>query len=195
MCADLNKDTLRRRIRNWRDGLTAPERTALSEEVEARIATLPEFLRAETVLTYAHFGSEVQTSGLRARTMLLGKRLVLPRVEGDGLALYRITNPLHDMQPGVWDIPEPVDGLTPVSPEEVGILLLPGVAFDPSGGRLGYGRGYFDRVLAKTSGLKVGLGFDGQVVDQVPTEAHDVAMDLVVTPTRIIRCDTGQEVF
>lgn len=182
------KRALRRRIKDWRDGLSSTEREAMSEQVAGRVFDLDAWRRARCVLTYAPFGSEVATDSITARLLAEGKRLVLPRVGDDGLTLHRIEDLEADLVEGVWGIPEPDPARPIVAPEEVELFLLPGLAFDAEGHRLGYGRGYFDRVLARAPGEKVALAFDGQVVEQVPVGPHDAPVDAVVTPTRVIRC-------
>jgi len=182
------KRALRRRIKDWRDGLSSTEREAMSEQVARRVFDLGAWRRARCVLAYAAFGSEVATDSITARLLSEGKRLVLPRVTGEGLTLHRIDDPARDLVAGVWGIPEPDPQRPVVAPEEIDLFLLPGVAFDAGGGRLGYGRGYFDRVLAGAPGKKVALAFDGQVVTEVPVGPADVPVDAVVTPTRVIRC-------
>ena len=183
------KAKLRQQVRAWRDDLSAHDQEVLTEEVEARLVQLPVFNEAKTVLTYARFGSEAGTTGIVARILMSGRRLVLPRVEGDQLALCVITNPVMDLTPGKWGIPEPVAGLPTVKTSEIDLFLLPGLAFDEHGGRLGYGRGFFDRVLADAGGgTKIGLAFEGQMVDKVPVTKTDVPMDMIVTSDRIIRC-------
>ncbi|MDH4228627.1 MAG: 5-formyltetrahydrofolate cyclo-ligase [Nitrospirota bacterium] len=183
------KDTLRRRIRSWRDGLSAAEVDILSEEVESRLVHVAAFQQARTLLVYAHIGSEVRTSALMARALLTGKRLVLPRVAGDRLLLFQVKNPVHDLAPaGRWGIPEPKDTCAPVEPDQVDMFLLPGLAFDPAGNRLGYGRGFFDRLLGGCPGYKVALALDGQIVETVPVGPGDCPVDAVISPTRVIAC-------
>lgn len=185
------KAVLRNQVRAWRDGLSPHDHQALSEEVEARLVQLPVFAEARTVLVYAAFGSEAGTGGIVARLLMSGRRLVLPRVAGDDLELCVVTNPVTDLAPGTWGIPEPVAGLPVVAADEIDLFLLPGLAFDARGGRLGYGRGFFDRVLQGARGTRVGLAFEGQMVDRVPVTDTDVPVDMVVTSDRIIRCGEG----
>jgi 5-formyltetrahydrofolate cyclo-ligase len=182
------KRALRRRIKDWRDALAPAERDAMSERVARRVFDLPAYRRARCVLTYAAFGSEVGTDAITARVLAEGKRLVLPRVTPEGLVLHRVDDLKADLVAGVWGIPEPDPERPVVAPGEVDLFLLPGVAFDSRGRRLGYGRGYFDRTLAEARGEKAALAFDGQVVEQVPAGPADVPMDWVVTPTRLVRC-------
>jgi len=163
----------------------------MGARVAGRVFTLDAYRRARCVAAYAAFGSEVSTAAITARVLTDGKQLAMARVEGDALVLHRVLDPARDLVPGTWDIPEPAPDLPVVDPRAVDLFLLPGLAFDPGGGRLGYGRGFFDRVLAEVPGVKVALAFDGQLVEAVPVEPRDVAMDGVVTPTRVIECGAG----
>jgi 5-formyltetrahydrofolate cyclo-ligase len=185
------KRALRRRIKDWRDSLAPEERDEMTEQVARRVFDLGAYHSARRVLAYAAHGSEVGTDAVTAGILKDGKGLILPRVTEDGLTLHRVDDPARDLVPGVWDIPEPDARCPVVAPEEVELFLLPGLAFDPEGHRLGYGRGYFDRVLGRASGEKVALAFDGQVVEAVPVGPQDVPVDAVVTPTRMIRCGTA----
>ena len=119
-----------------------------------------------------------------------GKTLVLPRVDAAArvLVLHRVADLDGDVVPGFRGIPEPSPDLPTVRPADVDCALVPGVAFDDDGRRLGYGGGYYDRLLPQ---LRPGVpriagAFDLQIVDHVPAGAHDVAVDVVVTPTRTV---------
>lgn len=182
------KQALRQQISGWRDGLDPAQREAQSARVAARVLAQECYRAADSVLVYAHVGSEVATPALVRAILADGKRLVMPRVAKEGLVLHAVADPETELAAGVWGIPEPLPALPVVAPGDVALFLLPGLAFDAAGGRLGYGRGYFDRVLAGASGRKVALAFDGQVVEAVPRGPRDVAVDRVVTPTRVIRC-------
>lgn len=185
------KSALRKQVRIWRDGLSPHDHQALSEEVEARLVQLPVFAEARTVLVYAAFGSEVGSTGIVARILMSGRKLVMPRVAGNGLELCVVTNPVTDLAPGTWGIPEPVAGLATVAAEEINLFLLPGLAFDEQGGRLGYGRGFFDRVLKDAVGVRIGLAFEGQMVGRVPVTKRDEPVDMIITSDRVIRCGAG----
>ena len=182
------KRTLRRRMATTRDGLPETARDAGATAAMERALTLPAFADADAVLTYMAIGSEVGTNGLISRILGAGKQLVLPRVCGDELMLHRITDPATELVSGRWNIPEPKETLPTVSPADIGLFLLPGLAFDEAGGRLGYGRGFFDRILAQTGGITAGLAFGAQVIEAVPTEPWDVPLNFIVTPDRLIHC-------
>jgi 5-formyltetrahydrofolate cyclo-ligase len=185
------KQALRKRVAAWRDGLSEARRNADGARLAARVLALECYREARTVLLYFAIGSEPATADLVRAVLNDGKTLVMPRIADGDLVLHRVDDPATDLAEGVWGIREPLPDRPRVAPKAVDLFLLPGLAFDPSGGRLGYGRGYFDRTLAGAPGVKAALAFDGQVVERVPTGPHDVAVDLVVTPTRLIRCGAG----
>ena len=110
------------------------------------------------------------------------KKIALPRVDGNDLVLHWVAGP-DDLVKGCFGILEPPASTPVADPNKLDLILVPGVAFDRQGGRLGRGRGYYDRLLAGTSAFKVGVCFDWQIVPEVPREAHDIRMDAVVTPS------------
>ena len=181
------KAALRQDILGRRDAMTPAERSLLSRTIVTGILDLSAYRRAETVLAYASFGSEPGTDGFLRRVLEDGKILFLPRVDRHKrrLVLFEIKDPRTDLQPGVWGIREPRDG--PGMSAEAGavdFVLVPGVAFDRRGGRLGYGGGFYDRLLSTElrSGVAlVSAAFECQVVERVPRDRHDVAVGGVVT--------------
>lgn len=122
---------------------------------------------------------EVDLRGLFGR---IDKQWVFPRVRGEDLKFYRVKNIEAEMRVGAFGILEPMDGLEEVELGEVDIFLCPGLGFDRKGGRMGRGRGFYDRLLkqAKPDAVKIGVCFPFQMVDDVVMESHDVRMDLVV---------------
>jgi 5,10-methenyltetrahydrofolate synthetase len=184
------KATLRRTILARRDALGPPERARLSQAALDRIEGLDAFRRARVVLGFASFGSELDTRPFLDEVMASGRALVLPRVDREGrrLVLYRVASLETDLRPGTWGIPEPDPahcGLA--APADIDFILVPGVAFDPDGGRLGYGAGYYDRLLAAwASPLPplVAAAFELQIVPAVPVLAGDHRVDRVVTESQ-----------
>lgn len=173
-----------------RAALLAEERARLSAAICARAGALPEFTRAATVMLFASFGSEVDTGPLIAQALNDGKRLCLPRVLKPRLmAAYRVTDPSVDLAPATWGILEPRDGLPQIPPSAIDVVIVPGVAFDATGRRCGYGGGFYDAYLPGTrrGTPRIALAFDLQVVDDLPCEAHDLAVDIIVTETRVSR--------
>jgi 5-formyltetrahydrofolate cyclo-ligase len=114
------------------------------------------------------------------------KRIALPRVAGAELTFHWIVR-RAELQPGRFGVLEPA-AEAPGAGSEFDLILIPGMAFDLRGGRLGRGRGYYDRFLAGARGLRLGVCFEDQIVEAVPSEAHDLRMDFLVTPSAIYRC-------
>ena len=112
-----------------------------------------------------------------------GVRWVYPRVDGEHLTFHIVADPAQDLIPGAFGILEPSPGLPEVTPSEIDAFFCPGLAFDPQGGRLGRGRGFYDRLLAQArpTALKVGVCFPHQLVPDTHSEPHDIAMDLVIS--------------
>lgn len=185
------KQYIRRSIRAVRRGLSEAARLAHSRRVWERVAALPCYQHARVVLGYMAFDHEVLTDGLMQQTMASGKQLVLPMVLGDrqDMALYVIEDLGCDVAPGYRGILEPQPQRTrAVAPETLELALIPGVAFDLRGGRLGFGTGFYDRLLSRLpQGIPtVGLAFDFQVIPRLPFQPHDMLLEAIVTEHRII---------
>src|SRR5688572_8239670 len=162
------KHHLRRSILALRRALPATERDWRSRRVWEHITALTSYQHARVVLGYMAFDHEVLTDGLLQQTMVLGKQVVLPMVQPDRqqLGLYAIVDLERDLAPGYCGILEPdPQRAQAVAPEMVDLALVPGVAFDMRGGRLGFGAGFYDRLLDRLPQdvPKVGLAFDFQV--------------------------------
>ena len=174
-----DKETLRNKLWFERETISPERREAAAAAIFARIRELPEFAQAQTVYLYASVGAEVPTSRMIGYCLSHGKIVCLPRIDGEHMSFRRITSPL-DLHPGVMGIPEPGDKAPEVA--SPGFMMVPGLAFDRNGNRLGYGGGYYDRYLAGRSDLfTVGLAYGCQIVDTVPTEFNDVPLCAVAT--------------
>jgi len=181
---DVRKATVRRFVLARRGRLSAQEREAAATSVAARVARLPDVAAAGTILGFASFGTELSTDPVMRWVFSSGKRLLVPYVEGAALRAAVIGSE-EQLAPGYRGIREPVRRV-PVDAEEADVVLVPGVAFDPAGRRLGYGGGFYDAFLAGIPGgvSRVGLCFDLQVVDEVPAGPNDEGVGLVVTELR-----------
>ncbi len=150
--------------------------------VAGRIEALPEFAAARTVALYCSLPDEVPTDGM-LRCWLGRKRLALPVVSDDGSMVFREYTGGESLSVGAFGIRGPV-GEREITPEGIDLMLVPGVAFDAGGRRLGRGGGFYDRYLARADAAhiyKVGLCRARALVDEVPAEAHDVRMDKIIT--------------
>jgi 5-formyltetrahydrofolate cyclo-ligase len=194
------KRDLRRLIRAKRRRLPELARLANSGSIWERIVDLPSYQRARVLLGYMAFDHEVLTDGLMQQAMASGKRVVLPMVLRDRqeMALYVIDDLRRDVAPGYRGILEPQPRPThAVAPETLDLALIPGVAFDMRGGRLGFGFGFYDRLLRRLPRdiPTIGLAFDFQVIPRLPVEAHDMLLTAIVTEHRVIWgvCGTQDE--
>lgn len=185
------KTALRESARTARRGLEPGERRVASQAAAARVLTLPELRRARTVLLYAALAEEADPSTLVATLAERGKRLLFPRVTGDGLRLVAVQD-LATLTLGYRGISEPSG--PEVDPAEVDLAVIPGVAYDLLGGRLGQGGGHYDRLLPQlpVGALRVGLCFSCQVVPFVPCDVHDEPVDVVVTERATYRTDARE---
>jgi 5-formyltetrahydrofolate cyclo-ligase len=155
--------------------------------VEDRLFEMPEIREAGTVMLFASFGSEIPTRRIVDRLDAEGRTVLLPFVaDGElGAAPYRPGDPTTR---SAYGPPEPAARL-PVDPGLIDVVLLPGLAFDRRGHRLGFGGAHYDRYVARLRGtaLRVGLAFHQQVVDEVPADVRDEPVDVVVTDREVIR--------
>jgi 5-formyltetrahydrofolate cyclo-ligase len=180
------KHKLRKEILVSRLKLTAAERQAKSREIEQRLFSLPEFRNASVVMFFASIQSEVETHDMIRRALAEGKRVVLPKVvKGRQLEAREIRNFDRDTSLGMWSIPEPVAG-DHVPGHDIGLIIVPGAAFDESGHRIGYGGGYYDRHLRGYHGMTVALAFELQIVSCAHALEHDIPVKKIVTEKRII---------
>ncbi|MEE8450645.1 MAG: 5-formyltetrahydrofolate cyclo-ligase [Thermoguttaceae bacterium] len=169
-----------------------PDKDRLSGEICHKVLSLPEYVDARTVMCYVDVRDEVRTRPLLSAALNAGKRVVIPYcVAGDRLELFRMES-LDELAVGTFGILEPTDAWRDredrrVDPLELDLIVVPGVAFDRRGGRVGHGRGYYDRLLqqARPDTTLVALAFECQLVEEVPMQPHDVSMDMVVTETAI----------
>ena len=184
------KLALRRRTLAARDALLPEFRTAASDAIAARISANPEFTRAGAVLLTFPFRSEWDTLPLVRAALADGKTVAVPRVNTKTrmLELHSITEPDRDVGAGHRGVPEPWLHCPRFDYAAIDFVLVPGVAFDAEGRRLGYGGGFYDRLLPLLSSrvARVAGAFDVQIVDSVPAAPHDIAVDSIVTESRLI---------
>ena len=167
---------------------TQPDKDRVSGEICCKVLSLPEYVDARTVMLYVDIRDEVRTRPLLSAALNAGKRVVIPYcVAGDQLALFHMES-FDELATGTFGILEPADAWRDrkdrrVDPVELDLIVIPGVAFDHRGGRVGHGKGYYDRLLeqARPDTTLVALAFDCQMVDEVPMQSHDVFVDMIVT--------------
>jgi 5-formyltetrahydrofolate cyclo-ligase len=185
------KRVLRESVLAHRDALPAAARHAAEARIIARIMAMPAFTSASHLLMTLPFRGEWDTRALIEAAHAAGKRVVLPRVDERAkmLELFAVSDLAQDVAPGYRGIDEPRAHCAPVAVGAIDWVLVPGVAFDCTGRRLGYGGGFYDRLLPLVDARapRVSGAFDLQIVERVPAAPHDLAVDIVVTETRSLR--------
>jgi 5-formyltetrahydrofolate cyclo-ligase len=180
----LAKVTLRTTILARRNAMDGATRARHSSTITAKLLALRAYRAADVVAAYAAFGSEFDTSEFLAAVMAAGKQLVLPRINRAlrVLELRQVIDLSGDLVAGVWGIREPATRCMIVDPKKVDFMLVPGVAFSPSGARLGYGGGFYDRLLASLDSrtVRIAAAFQLQLVAQLPEAPHDQRVSAVV---------------
>ncbi len=158
-----------------------------SNEIATRVLALEEVRRASTVLSFASIRNEARTGPLNDALRAQAKRIAFPRVVDEGLELHLVES-TAELVDGAFGVPEPPGTAPRIEPSDVDFALVPALAVDPRGYRIGYGGGYYDRLLPlMTQALACVLAYDFQLVAEVPNLPFDVAADLVVTDARVIR--------
>lgn len=187
-----DKHQIRRDVLARRDAMTDEARAAASRAITSRLGDLPAVATARTLLGFASFGTEVQLDSLLRDAIARGIGVFLPWIERfspPDLQMSRVTDLQRDLVPAKMGIREPdPERRRPGRVDRLDVVVAPGVAFDPSGTRIGYGAGLYDRLLPRLrQGTPViAVAFDTQVVDALPRLDHDVPVDAIVTQTRTI---------
>ncbi len=181
------KLALRSRMRAVREALPGSACDARSAEITKRLFTLAEVDRAATILAFASIRNEVRTRASMQAAWAAGKRVALPRVVGDELQLHLVDSETA-LAEGAFSVPEPPATAAIVQPGDVDVALVPALAVDPRGYRIGYGGGYYDKLIPRLQrACTCAVAYDFQLIAEVPELPFDVAVDVVVTDERVIR--------
>lgn len=181
------KLALRRQMRAVRAALPDAACEARSKQITQRVRALAELRNAETVLAFASIRSEVRTGALIDAFHASGKVVALPRVTDDTLVLHRVKSG-DTLEEGSFSVPEPSVDAPVVDPASVELALVPALAVDPRGYRIGYGGGFYDRLLPQLRNARTcAVAFDFQLIAEVPELPFDEAVDIVITDARMIR--------
>ena len=187
----LMKKAIRKQILKKRDAISPDIKSVKDALIKQRLFDLPEFITAKTVFFYASFRSEVETLNMIEESLKIGKKIVLPKVDKERhrLMLFEIKD-INELSPGYMGIPEPsLFDERRINLDDIKLVIIPGAAFDYSGNRLGYGAGYYDILLSegKRKVPVIALAYEEQLVDLIPSEVHDVKVDMIVTDKRVIK--------
>jgi 5-formyltetrahydrofolate cyclo-ligase len=183
------KTELRERMRDARRSLSAERRMLANSAISERARHLPELTRARAILAYEPMPEEVDPTRLLARLRAAGVRVALPRIAAPRVLSLHWVAEGDALVSGSLGIREPLLDSPLADLREIDAVIVPGVAFDASCCRLGFGGGFYDQLLCELpeNVPRISLAFDEQLVEEVPMEEHDIGVDLVVTPTRTLR--------
>jgi len=160
-----------------RNAVDSRDRAKRSRRIQEILINSKEFLSAKVIGAYYAFGSEVNTDLIIDKARALGKKVALPSVEGKSISFYELSSGRYLVK-GRFGIMEPL----PYGPvDKIDLLVVPGIAFDKKGHRLGYGKGYYDNFLSKKKSFSIGLAYSFQLVDELPAGRNDRKIDAITT--------------
>jgi 5-formyltetrahydrofolate cyclo-ligase len=187
----MDKAALRKRMIRRRNDITLDQVVDFSREIEANLFSCEEFLSREDILYYLSFGKEVRTDAMIARSLELGKKVYVPRIikSENKLEICEIKNLETSFDINTYGIREP-SGVSVVSPTKIDAIVTPGLAFDSSGGRIGFGGGYYDKLFMELPGnsLRLGVAYGFQIVDSLHQDVWDKKVQKVFTEKDTLNC-------
>lgn len=181
------KKTLRGELMKREAELPADYVALSNKGIEKGLFSLPELQAAESFMLFYSVWNEPDTIGCMERLLRLGKTVTLPESLPGGIMKARVVKNLDELVPGAYNIPAPTSDMPELSPEQLDFILVPSVAFDREGFRLGHGGGYYDRFLPRTHAFKCGIARERMLIEKAPRGRFDVAVDCLVTENEILR--------
>lgn len=189
----LDKKIIRRDILSKRAALGKDGNISLSKKIVKTLIDTEYYKKANTIMCYISFGSEIDTHEFIKYCIKDGKKVVVPVTfhEPRDMKPSQIFN-FDELEPGYFNILTPKkEFIRYIDPKEIDLIIVPGAVFDKKGYRIGFGGGYYDRFLSSKideKAIKLSLAFDLQIVDEVPREDHDIPVDIIITEKEIILC-------
>lgn len=175
----MDKKAFRAEIKAKKRAMTVEEIESASQRLTEKFLATDAYKNARSIYAYLPYNQEIRTWNLVRQAFADGKRVAVPKCYDDVMKFLWIEN-LDRIAPGAFKIPEPIDD-EPEADDGSALILMPGLAFDPQGHRLGYGGGFYDKYLADhPDHTLVALCYDFQMFDHIETEAHDIPVDLVI---------------
>ncbi|NBI06254.1 5-formyltetrahydrofolate cyclo-ligase [Senegalia massiliensis] len=187
------KKELRKIVLKERKKLNKDAVNSLSDKIISYLIKMKEFKQSETIMVYLSFKQEVDTFNLIDKMRGLGKKVVITYTDKKENVLIpcRLIDLEDSLEKNPFGYLEPKeDSIEKVNPSEIDLIITPGLAFDKKGNRVGYGGGYYDKLLKSApQATKIAVSYDFQIFSEVPSEKFDIPVDYIVTPTRIIVCE------
>ncbi len=183
------KKTARQEMNRKRNAMPEAEAESKSAAIMKNLVKMTEYKKAKAVMFYAAKGNEVRTREIIEAALKEGKTVLLPitNMERKEIEAAVIENYGSDLKEGAFGVMEPKQKRA-FDEAQISAIIVPGVAFDIEGHRLGYGLGFYDKLLRRLDAARIGLAYDFQVIDKLPRESHDEKMDMIVTESRAIGC-------
>ena len=178
------KEQIRQLIKKRKSNLSLELKYHESELVFSMVESLSVFREANRIMLYYSLPDELPTDTI-IKSWSNSKELLLPRIEGNNLRIFKYNSLAIEI--GNYNIMEPLRDCEEVNASDIDLIIVPGIAFDHLCKRLGRGKGFYDKLLGTTSAIKIGVGFDCQIIESVPSEFHDCSMDLVITATNFFK--------
>lgn len=188
------KEKLRKEVKERRKKISKEGNRKKSKKIKEKLFNLKEYQDAKTILFYVSYNGEVFTHQMIKEGITNKKNIIVPISDKKKkkLILSKLKN-WNDLSIGSYEILEPKkEKIDKASLKEIDLIIVPGIAFDLKGNRLGHGKGYYDRLLKKTDAVKIALCFEFQIKENIPTDKYDVPVDIIITENKIIRC---QDIF
>jgi 5-formyltetrahydrofolate cyclo-ligase len=180
----MDKKQLREYAKKMRDDLSYEDKSIRDEAIYLKVISDPVYIAAKVVFIFVSFGSEVNTHCIIKHALKNNKVVCVPKVinKSEGMKAIRILN-FEDLKQGVFGVLEPISFENHVEADKIDLAVIPGLAFDLRGGRIGYGAGYYDRFLKKMErdALKMGVCYKSQLIENVPMNEHDIFIDKLIT--------------
>ena len=189
----MSKSEARKEALRLRRQLSPREVQALSASVRENLLQLPEYSASRVIACYVAKEHEVQTAGILNAALASGKRIIVPRSDPISVTLtFHEIHGLDELRPGHFGVLEPAPDSKTISLSEADLVLVPVVAWDSRGNRMGYGMGYFDRALkGRGRATCAGLAFEIQLHDTLPSSSTDIPLDMIITEKRVVRFQRG----
>ena len=182
------KNRIRESVREARREILPQDAMILSARASGRLIGMPEALDSKVVLGYHATAEEIDPSGALDTFRRLGATICLPRIVGAGALVLHRVDEIDGLEEGPHGIRQPSVDSPIIDPVSIDLAIVPGVAFDVDGARVGYGGGYYDRLLPRIPHATwVGFAYDEQLLTDIPHEAHDAHMHIIVTPSQVLQ--------
>jgi 5-formyltetrahydrofolate cyclo-ligase len=179
----MDKDFFRKKILDIRNSLSQKEVEICSDKIWKSLSKLKEFQEAKGIFIYISFKNEVDTNKI-IQSIIDTKQVMVPCIENGKINISQIDN-FCTYKKDKFGIPEPCEKKI-CSPKKIDLAIVPGIAFDLNRNRIGFGGGYYDRILKLINAKKIALCYDFQLLDNIPIDNHDIKMDFIITESRMI---------